>query len=53
MENRAAILAQFDGFARSLDEIVEHLRDGRFDELEKLLERAQRARLRLTDESDE
>jgi prephenate dehydrogenase len=53
VENRAAILAQFDGFARSLDEIVEHLRDGRFDELEKLLELAQRARLRLTDESDE
>jgi prephenate dehydrogenase len=53
MENRAAILAQFDGFSRSLDEIVEHLRNGRFDELEKLLEHAQRARLRLTDDTNE
>ena len=52
-ENRAAILAQFDGFSRSLGAIVEHLRKGRFDELETLLEHAQRARLRLTDESDE
>lgn len=53
VENRAAILAQFDGFSRSLGDIVEHLRNGRFDELEKLLEHAQRARLRLTDESNE
>lgn len=51
-ENRTAILGQFDGFAQSLDEIIEHLRHGRFDQLEKLLERAQRARLRLTDESN-
>ena len=53
VENRTAILAQYDGFARSLGEIIEHLRQRRFDELETALERAQRARRRLTDESDE
>jgi prephenate dehydrogenase len=53
LENRTAILTQFEGFAESLEAIIEHLRQGRFDELEALLAAAQRARIRLTDPSND
>ena len=45
-ENRAAVLAQYDGWAASMARLVELLRSGRFDELEAVLARAQAARLR-------
>jgi prephenate dehydrogenase len=52
-ENRSAVLAQYDGWTASLGTLVEHLRNGRFDELEKLLANAQAARGRLTDQSND
>ncbi len=45
-ENRAAVLAQYDGWAASMARLVELLRSGRFDELEAVLARAQAARVR-------
>lgn len=46
-ENRAAVLAQYDGLADSLNRFVELLRSERFDELEALLAQAQATRLRM------
>ncbi len=48
--NRSAVLAQYDGWSKSLNEIVDLLRAQRFDDLERLLASAQAARARLTDE---
>ena len=53
LENRAAILEQFDGFAQSLEKVMEHVRQGRFDELEALFADARAARMRLTGTSNE
>jgi prephenate dehydrogenase len=45
--NRAAVLAQYDGLAASMNRFVELLRSERFDELETLLAQAQATRLRM------
>jgi len=52
-ENRAAVLAQYDGWSASLDTLVEHLRHGRLDELENVLASARAARGRLADRSND
>jgi prephenate dehydrogenase len=49
--NRDSVLAQYDGWAARLDTLIEHLRNGRFDELEALLAAAQAARAALADRS--
>ena len=53
LENRVAILAQYDGWTDLLGDLIEHLRSGRFDELEAMLANAQAARARLTDQSND
>jgi len=50
-ENRAAVLAQYDGWSASMGRFIELLRNRRFDELEALLADAQAARLRMIDRS--
>jgi prephenate dehydrogenase len=50
-ENRAAVLAQYDGLVASMDGFVELLRNERFDELEALLAQAQATRLRMIEAS--
>ena len=49
--NRDSVLAQYDGWTARLDTLIEHLRNGRFDELEALLAAAQAARAALADRS--
>ena len=51
-ENRAAVLAQYDGWAASMTRFADLLRDGRDDELEAFMERAQAARLRMFDRDE-
>ena len=46
-ENHAAVVAQYDGWLKLLTKAGDLLRDGRFDELEQLFERARAARARL------
>jgi prephenate dehydrogenase len=48
-DNRAAVLAQFDGWSARFAELGALLRDGRFDELERALASARAARARLLD----
>ena len=50
-DNRAAVLAQFDGWSAQFAELGELLRAERFDELEQLLAAARSARVRLLDPS--
>jgi len=49
--NRDAVLAQYDGWPARLDTLIEHLRNGRFDELEALLAAAQATRAALAERS--
>ena len=51
-DNRAAVLAQFDGWSATLAQIGALLRDDRFDELERVLATARAARARLLDRPD-
>jgi prephenate dehydrogenase len=46
-DNRAAVLDQFDGWSARFAELGTLLRDGRFDELERMLALARAARARL------
>jgi prephenate dehydrogenase len=51
-DNRAAVMAQFDGWSAALGRLAALLRDGRFDELERVLAEAQAARERLVGPPD-
>jgi len=46
-DNRAAVLAQFDGWSATFARLGTLMREGRFDELERLLAAARTARARL------
>ena len=48
-ENRAAVLAQYDGWSASMTRFADLLRNGRDDELEALMETARAARLRMVE----
>ena len=51
-ENRAAVLAQYDGWSASMTRFVDLLRNGHDDELEVLIESAQAARLRMVERGE-
>jgi len=51
-DNRAAVLAQFDGWSATFARLGTLLREGRFDELERWLASARAARARLSDPPD-